>query len=63
GAIDYTPVSWQPMDFRVRAYSAIVNLRPPGDCWGILLTWSQPIASQPEFNIGFEYQFGGASAL
>ena len=62
--LNYTPVSYSPLqlDFRLKSWSALINLRPPGDCWGFRLNFTHDLGEpRPRVGVDFDYVFGGAS--
>ncbi len=61
GGIDYLPVSYAPLDFRVKSWSTKFKLMPPGDCWGIRASFRQEIGKGVEWKFDFEYNFGGST--
>ncbi len=59
GAIDLNPRSWATLDFQVKSWAAIMNFKPPGNCWGILLTLRQDLGNKLDYHLSFDYNFGG----
>ncbi len=59
GAIDMTPTNWLNASFVVKSWSILMNIKPPGNCWGILLTLRQDIGRKLDTKINFDYNFGG----
>lgn len=60
--INYLPATYSPIDFRMKSWSAFVNLKPPGDCWGLRATISHILSEEaPRYSLGLDYNFGGAS--
>lgn len=59
GSIDFTPNNWDNLNFYVKSWSAIMNIKPPGNCWGIILTLSQDIGQKLNYHMNFDYNFGG----
>lgn len=59
GGVDYDPRKYWPIDFRVKSWSTLVTLKPPGNCWGIRATFRQVIAGESTFRLDFDYKFGG----
>lgn len=59
GAIDFRPLGWWTPEFRTKSWSAIVNLKPPGNCWGIIVTFRKDIGGETMTNVNFDYNFGG----
>lgn len=62
GGIDYDPQGWSPINFLVKSWSIKMNLKPPGNCWGIRTSFSQSIGSVLGYHIDFDYNFGGQSS-
>jgi LPS-assembly protein len=61
GAIDYVPLGWSPLDLAVKSHSILLNIKPPGNCWGILASVTKQLDKAPDLSLGFDYQFGGGS--
>lgn len=61
GAIDMTPQDWLKGSFSVKSWSMRMNIKPPGDCWGIVLTLSQALGRPLDSKVTFDYSFGGAA--
>lgn len=60
--INYLPATYAPIDFRMKSWSAFVNLKPPGDCWGLRAAITHILSeAAPRFTFGLEYNFGGAT--
>lgn len=60
-AINYQPVGYDPIDFRVKSWAATIILRPPGDCWGIRLSVTTALNDPPVTGFNFDYNFGGGT--
>jgi LPS-assembly protein len=62
GELNYLPSAYSPIDFRLKSWSTIMDLRPPGDCWGLRLAISHILSEEkPRFTFGFDYKFGGTN--
>lgn len=62
GELNYLPSAYSPIDFRLKSWSTMLDLRPPGDCWGLRLAISHILSEEkPRFTFGFDYKFGGAN--
>ncbi|MCM2282551.1 MAG: LPS assembly protein LptD [Bdellovibrionaceae bacterium] len=48
------------LSLKVKNWSANVTLRPPGDCWAVLLKIDKAVGADPSFKGYFEYNFGGS---
>ena len=64
GAINYNPSAPPqtlnvPWYWQVLSWSALLNIKPPGNCWGIRLTFAQGLGGLPSYHIDFDYKFGG----
>jgi LPS-assembly protein len=60
GELNYLPSAYSPIDFRLKSWSTMLDLRPPGDCWGLRLSISHILSEErPRFTFGFDYKFGG----
>lgn len=46
--------------FRVNSWAAELNLKPPGDCWGIRVHYEQTFNGPTAIKLDFDYNFGGA---
>jgi LPS-assembly protein len=66
GAIDWAPVRWDaPLaspGFIMKSWSMFVNIKPPGNCWGLHLILGQTIGSKPTSTFSFDLQYGGDSS-
>ena len=61
GAIDFTPVGW-PDRFQTKSWSTFLNIKPPGNCWGIRARFTREIGSdETTYKFDFDYNFGGES--
>lgn len=59
---DYLPERLAPLSLRVKSWSAILIMTPPGDCWGLTLRFNQAIGeARPIIGFSFDYNFGGTS--
>jgi hypothetical protein len=62
GELNYLPSTYSPIDFRLKSWSTMLDLRPPGDCWGLRLAISHTLSEEkPRFTFGFDYKFGGTN--
>ena len=62
GELNYLPSTYSPIDFRLKSWSTMLDLRPPGDCWGLRLAISHILSEEkPRFTFGFDYKFGGTN--
>lgn len=62
GELNYQPRTYSPLDLRLKNWSALLNLRPPGNCWGIRLNVVHVLSEpSPRYTFGFDYIFGGAT--
>jgi hypothetical protein len=59
GSIDYRPLGWSPLVLAVQSWSALFLLKPPGNCWGIKVGFTQLIGSERALQLSFDYKFGG----
>ena len=59
GTVDFTPNNWENFQFAVKSWGAFMNFKPPGNCWGILLTLRQDIGRPLDHHLSFDYNFGG----
>jgi hypothetical protein len=59
GTIDFTPNNWDNFQFAVKSWGAMLNIKPPGNCWGIILTLRQDIGYSLDHHLSFDYNFGG----
>ena len=60
--INYLPVTYAPIDFQMKSWSAFINLKPPGDCWGLRITVNHLLSEEsPNYSFGLDYNFGGAA--
>jgi LPS-assembly protein len=59
GSIDFTPNSWDNFNFAAKSWTALMNIKPPGNCWGIILTLRQDIGQKLDYHVKFDYNFGG----
>jgi LPS-assembly protein len=59
GGIDYLPVDWKTMNLQVKSWTTQLNIKPPGNCWGIRASFRQDIANELLWKIDFDYKFGG----
>ncbi len=50
-----------PLSLKVKNWEANLTIRPPGDCWAVLLKIQQKIGAEPSFKGYFEYNFGGSN--
>ena len=57
--IDYLPAAWTPLDLQVKDWVAAINLKPPGNCWGIQFLFQQVIGIGSTYKVDFDYKFGG----
>ncbi len=62
--INFKPINYSPFElhFAWKTWSAIINIKPPGNCWGfrtqITNTFGDP---KPKVTVGLDYIFGGSS--
>lgn len=49
-----------PFSLKVKNWSTNLTLRPPGDCWAVLMRIDKAIGADPTFKAYFEYNFGGS---
>ena len=63
GSIDFQPVSWLPGVYQRRSWSTLLNIKPPGNCWGIRAGFRQDIGGEVTYKFDFDYNFGGAPAV
>jgi LPS-assembly protein len=62
GELNYLPSAYSPIDFRLKSWSTMLDLRPPGDCWGLRIAISHILSEEkPRFTFGFDYKFGGTN--
>jgi LPS-assembly protein len=59
GTLDYRPLEWSPVIFERNSWSAFMNLKPPGNCWGIRASFRQDIGGEVTYKFDFDYNFGG----
>jgi LPS-assembly protein len=57
--IDFVPNNWENFQFGVKSWGGIINLKPPGNCWGVALTLRQDINRSLDHHLTFDYNFGG----
>ena len=46
-------------DWQLQSWQALLNIKPPGNCWGIRLLFNQSLGGQASYHIDFDYKFGG----
>lgn len=49
-----------PLTLKVKDWTANLTLRPPGDCWAVILLLHKTIGADPVIRTSFEYNFGGS---
>lgn len=59
GTLDYRPLTWEPVIFERNSWSAFMNIKPPGNCWGIRASFRQDIGGEVTYKFDFDYNFGG----
>lgn len=59
GTINLTPTDWNNAHFDVSSWGAVMNIKPPGNCWGIILTLRQDLGQKLDYHVNFDYSFGG----
>ena len=60
GELNYLPLTYSPIDFRLKSWSALFLIKPPGDCWGIRVAITHVLSEpKPRYIWGFDYNFGG----
>lgn len=59
GVVDLNPTSWANFKFDVKSWAALMNFKPPGNCWGVLLSLRQDLGNKLEYHLAFAYNFGG----
>ncbi len=60
GELNYLPLTYSPIDFRLKSWSALLAIKPPGDCWGIRVAITHVLSEpKPRYIWGFDYNFGG----
>ena len=57
--IDFTPNNWENFQFAVKSWGGLINLKPPGNCWGVSLALRQDINRSLDHHLSFDYNFGG----
>jgi LPS-assembly protein len=62
GSVALLPVSWEKMRFDTKSWAMILNIRPPGDCWGIRTYLRQDIGASISYRFEFNYMFGGGNS-
>jgi LPS-assembly protein len=58
-SVDFTPNDWDNFQFGVKSWGGVINLKPPGNCWGVALTLRQDINRSLDHHLSFDYNFGG----
>lgn len=62
GELNFLPATYSPLDLQVKSWSALLNLTPPGDCWGIQVGVTHVLTEpKPRIRFDFHYNFGGAT--
>ena len=59
GYIDFEPAGFNTRNYNVKSYGTQLNIKPPGNCWGIRFNVDKPVADQISFHMYFDYKFGG----
>lgn len=59
GAVDFNPRDFASVSLDVKSWAMAMNIKPPGNCWGILLTLQQNLGDVLTKHLTFEYNFGG----
>ena len=59
GTIDFNPKNIGNFEFITKSWSMALNIKPPGDCWGILITLTQDLSGVFNKHLTFQYNFGG----
>lgn len=59
GRLTYMLEGPEPI-FRVNSWATELNLKPPGDCWGIKVHYEQTFNGPTAIKLDFDYNFGGA---
>jgi LPS-assembly protein len=59
GALAYQPTDWSRLNFVVKSWSALMTIKPPGNCWGIRATIRQDIGAALMYKLNFDFKFGG----
>lgn len=60
--VNYKPVNYSPLalDLRYKDWSALLNIRPPGNCWGFHVQINHALGEEAaKYEFGFDYDFGG----
>jgi len=59
GRLTYMLEGPEPI-FRVNSWATELNIKPPGDCWGIKVHYEQTFNGPTAIKLDFDYNFGGA---
>jgi LPS-assembly protein len=57
----FTPNDLENANFAVTSWGALVNIKPPGNCWGIIVTLRQDLGAKLDYHLNFDYNWGGES--
>lgn len=59
-SLSYLPQGFAPVNFDLQSYSVDLNLKPPGNCWGIKIHYERPLnVKEPLIKFDLAYNFGG----
>lgn len=62
--LNFTPINYSPLElhFAWKSWSAILNIKPPGNCWGLRVQVTNTLGDpEPKVTVGLDYIFGGSS--
>lgn len=59
GSVNYLPEDLLGLHMKLKSWGTELNFKPPGDCWGIRLSFRQDIGSETLYMLDFDYKFGG----
>jgi len=48
-------------NFQLQSWGSDFNIKPPGHCWGMKLSYKQTLSGSPEIHFSFDFNFGGQS--
>lgn len=59
GGLNWEPQSLTPITFQLKSWTTDLNIKPPGNCWGIKIHYEQPFGGDRTIQLFFDYNFGG----
>ncbi len=61
GSVNFDPRQSERKWYEAQSYSTDISLRPPGNCWGLIIHGERLVGGGGNFKLSLDYNFGGES--